>query len=149
MKIDKEKIFRLFEDKNIENTIKMVDINPKYKKIGMFTKLILNHYIFHSKLEKFLQKEQPEYDMVSTKEASEYIIFNRAWGFIKDIDPEDKVDISCILEFNSNYLNKSLNDSIFYFQEYEEYEKCSHLFKIQQVIKNNVPTQNSLCNLET
>jgi len=148
MEVNKEKIFELFESKNTENNIKILDVDPQYVKIGMFTKLILNHFIFHSKLESFLQKEQPDYNIESTKEASEYIIFNRAWNYIKDINPEDKKDMACVLKFNSKYLNKTLNDSIFYFQEREEYEKCSHLFKIQQIIKNNVPPSDSLRNLE-
>ena len=96
--INKDKLFQLFvdgkeiEDAKTKNELKDF-MNGPFAKIGMFVKLIQNHKIFHQKLEKFLKKEQPNYNVESTKEASEF------------------------------------------FQEYEEYEKCAHLFKIQQIVK--------------
>ena len=61
-------------------------MNGPYAKIGMFVKLIQNHEVFHKKLEKFLKQEQPDYNVESTKEASEYTVYHRAWSYIKQID---------------------------------------------------------------
>jgi len=62
--IDKNKLFNLFDDSPQQETItsrKSLDdfIKSPFAKIGMFTKLILNHFVFHEKLKKFLDKEQP------------------------------------------------------------------------------------------
>jgi hypothetical protein len=138
--IDKDKIFKLFvdgkeisEDKTKEEIKNFM--NGPYAKIGMFVKLIQNHEIFHKKLEKFLKKEQPDYNVESTKEASEFTVYNRAWGYITNINVEDKEDLDAIVNFEHKVLLKILSNSISFFEIYEEYEKCAHLYKIQKVIK--------------
>ena len=52
--IDKNKLFNLFDDSPQQETIssrKSLDdfIKSPFAKIGMFTKLILNHFVFHEK----------------------------------------------------------------------------------------------------
>jgi len=138
--IDKDKIFKLFVDgKEISGDRTKDEIkdfmNGPYAKIGMFVKLIQNHEVFHKKLEKFLKKEQPNYNVESTKEASEFTVYNRAWGYIKNIDIKDKEDLNAIINFEHKTLLKILSSSITFFEIYEEYEKCAHLHKIQKVIK--------------
>ena len=138
--IDKDKIFQLFVDgKEItdDQTKKEIKdfMNGPFAKIGMFVKLIQNHKIFHQKLEKFLKKEQPNYDVQSTKEASEFTVYSRAWEYIKNINLDDHDDVNAIINFDSKVFFQALNEAIFYFQQYEEYEKCAHLFNIQEVVK--------------
>jgi len=138
---DKNKIFQLFDE--VENDPKdeekLVEefLKSSYAKIGMFVKLIQNHEIFHKKLKKFLMKEQPNYNINSTKEASSFTVFNRAWSYIENIDIEDKDNIKSILNFNSDLLYEVLEKSILYFESTEEYEKCGFLLKIQKVLKDN------------
>jgi hypothetical protein len=138
--IDKDKIFKLFVDgKEIDGDKTKEEIrefmNGPYAKIGMFVKLIQNHEIFHKKLEKFLKREQPDYNVESTKAASEFTIYNRAWGYIKNISINDSEDIKAIINFDVKTFYKILNKAIFFFQEKEEYEKCAHLYKIQNIVK--------------
>ena len=138
--IDKDKIFKLFVDGKEISGDKTKDeikdfMNGPYAKIGMFVKLIQNHEVFHKKLEKFLKKEQPNYNVESTKEASEFTVYNRAWGYIKNINVEDKEDLNAIINFEHKTLLKILYSSITFFEIYEEYEKCAHLYKIQKAIK--------------
>ncbi len=138
--INKDKIFQLFVDgKEIDNDKTKSEIrdfmNGPFAKIGMFVKLIQNHKIFHQKLEKFLKKEQPNYDVQSTKEASEFTVYSRAWEYIKNINLDDHDDVNAIINFDSKVFFQALNEAIFYFQQYEEYEKCAHLFNIQEVVK--------------
>ena len=138
--IDKDKIFKLFVDgKEISGDRTKDEIknfmNGPYAKIGMFVKLIQNHEVFHKKLEKFLKKEQPNYNVESTKEASEFTVYNRAWGYIKNININDEEDLNAIINFEHKTLLKVLSSSITFFEIYEEYEKCAHLHKIQKVIK--------------
>ena len=110
-------------------------MNGPYAKIGMFVKLIQNHEVFHKKLEKFLKKEQPNYNVESTKEASEFTVYNRAWSYIKNIDINSKEDLNAIINFEHKALLKVLSSSITFFEVYEEYEKCAHLHKIQKTVK--------------
>ena len=137
--IDKNKIFQLFvegkevDDDKTKQEIKDFMSGP-YAKIGMFVKLIQNHGIFHKKLEKFLKQEQPDYNVESTKEASEFTVYHRAWGYIKQIDLNEKDDINAI-NFNPKIFLKTLEGAIKFFEGYEEYEKCAHIHKIKEIVK--------------
>ena len=138
--IDKNRIFQLFDDNGNEIRIANAkDINDflsgPYAKIGMFTKLIQNHKVFHLKLEKFLKKEQPNYNVGAAKEASEFTVYNRAWSYINRITLDHHDDVNAIINFDPKVFNESLESAIIYFQELEEYEKCAHLHNIQEVVK--------------
>ena len=140
-RINKDSIFNLFEDNSPKEEIiqvrKTLDdyIKTPFAKIGMFTKLILNHFVFHQKLQKFLEKEEPTYNVDSTREAAEFTIFNRSWSYIKKIDIDKESHIEAILNFNPKIFNKALQNAIWYFESQEEYEKCAHLYKIQKLVK--------------
>ena len=143
--IDKHKIFGLFG--NDENTQSLAGIpkqmlNEPFTKLGMFTKLIINHQVFHTKLEKFLKVENPNYNVEDTKSASEYTVYNRAYHYIKGIDLKDINHLEAIMDFKRKELLNSLNKSIQYFEQEEEYEKCAFLMKIKTFkkdIKDSVP----------
>jgi hypothetical protein len=142
--VNKDRIFNLFDDsqltqqKVVEQKKALVGFNNSpYHKLGMFTKLILNHFIFHHKLEKFLQKEEPSYNSESTREASAFVVFNRAYSYLKQINPEDKESVFAILDFNPELLKKTLESALYYFETSEEYEKCAHIFKFQKILKES------------
>ena len=138
--IDKDKLFSLFvdgkeiKDQKTKDELKKFLDGP-FAKIGMFVKLIQNHQVFHKKLEKFLKKEEPNYDVKSTKEASEFTVFNRAWSYIKEIDLDNHDDVHAIINFDPLIFSAALEGSIKFFESYEEYEKCSHLFNINEIVK--------------
>tara|TARA_B100000795_G_C22707836_1_gene402292 strand:- start:290 stop:715 length:426 start_codon:yes stop_codon:yes gene_type:complete len=138
--IDKDKIFKLFVDGKEISGDKTKDeikdfMNGPYAKIGMFVKLIQNHEIFHKKLEKFLKQEQPDYNVESTKEASEYTVYHRAWSYIKQIDIDNSDHINAIINFDPKVFYNILDKSVNFFESYEEYEKCAHLHKIKELVK--------------
>jgi hypothetical protein len=138
--IDKDKIFKLFVDgKEIDGDKTKEEIkdfmNGPYAKIGMFVKLIQNHEVFHKKLEKFLKQEQPDYNVESTKEASEYTVYHRAWSYIKQVDIDKSDDVKAIISFDPKIFYKTLNSAVDYFENYEEYEKCAHLHKMKEIVK--------------
>ena len=139
--IDKNKLFHLFDDTPDQETVSEVRtslndfIKSPFAKIGMFTKLILNHFVFHQKLQKFLEKEEPTYNVESTREAADYTIFNRSWNYIKQIDVDDPDHIEAMLNFNPKIFNKALQNALWYFEAQEEYEKCAHVHKIQKLVK--------------
>ena len=138
--IDKDKIFKLFVDgKEIDGDKTKEEIkdfmNGPYAKIGMFVKLIQNHEVFHKKLEKFLKQEQPDYNIESTKEASEFTVYNRAWSYIKQIDIDNSDHLNAIINFDPKVFYKTLEGAVNFFESYEEYEKCAHLHKIKELVK--------------
>ena len=138
--IDKDKIFKLFVDGKEINGDKTKDeiqdfMNGPYAKIGMFVKLIQNHEVYHKKLEKFLKQEQPDYNVESTKEASEYTVYHRAWSYIKQIDLDKKEDVDAIINFDPKIFYKTLDGAVKFFENYEEYRKCAHLHKIKEIVK--------------
>ena len=138
--INKDKIFQLFVDgKEISDDKTKSEIkdfmNGPFAKIGMFVKLIQNHHVFHLKLEKFLKKEQPNYNVESTKEASEFTVYNRAWSYIQNISLNNHDDVNAIINFDNKIFSKALSSAIQFFEQYEEYEKCAHLHIIREVVK--------------
>jgi len=140
--MDKNKIFGLFddsvgEDQTDQKNNLVVFNNSPYHKLGMFTKLIVNHFVFHTKLEKFLKKEEPSYNVESTREASEFVVFNRAFNYLNQINPLDKEVTFAVLDFDSKILTRTLEQSIIYFEELEEYEKCAHIHKFQKILKES------------
>ena len=136
--IDKNKIFELFgspinEEEDFIN-IASTMLDEPFNKIGMFTKLIINHIIFHQKLSKFLSKESNMViDLEDTKQASAFAIFNRAWFYIKQIDLKNKSDLEAVVKFKKEPFLSTLNEAIEYFEEVEEYEKCAKLLEIKKL----------------
>ena len=142
--MNKDKIFSLFDDSSeaqekVKEQKKSLAVfnNSPYHKLGMFTKLIVNHFIFHAKLEKFLKKESPAYNVESTREASEFVVFNRAFNYPNQINPLDKEVTFAVLDFDNKILTKTLESALTYFEELEEYEKCAHIYKFQKILKES------------
>tara|TARA_R110000796_G_scaffold4273_1_gene16500 strand:+ start:332 stop:778 length:447 start_codon:yes stop_codon:yes gene_type:complete len=143
--IDKNKLFSLFgssdddnidEKKSIKEFEKLVEaeLEQPMNKLGMFVKLIINHMVFHQKLKKFLDKESPGIiDLETTKEASAFAVFNRAWHYIKGMDLKEKKHCQAVMEYKSGPLRQTLGEAIFYFESVEEYEKCAFLYTIQKL----------------
>ena len=136
--IDKDKIFELFgspinEEEDFINVASAM-LDEPFNRIGMFTKLIINHIIFHQKLSKFLSKESNmAIDLEDTKQASAFAIFNRAWFYIKQIDLKNKSDLEAVVQFKKEPFLSTLNEAIEYFEEVEEYEKCAKLLEIKKL----------------
>ena len=102
-------------------------------KIGMFVKLIQNHEIFHKKLNQFLSKENPNYDIEQTKNASMFTVYNRAWFYINQIDLTDKNHLDAVLDFKKEPFLSILEKVLQYFENIEEYEKCAKLLTLKNL----------------
>jgi len=142
--MDVDKIFGLFnneEPESLQEKAEMADKLSDYQEhplfwVGMFKKLIHNHNNFNRKVVNFLSKVDDEMlDLHDVEEAGEFIVFNRAWFWISKIDIQDRICQEAILHFSDEFLETYLNLSISYFQEFEEYEKCAHLKKIHDLVK--------------
>lgn len=98
--------------------------------VGMYKKLVLNHTNFNKKVLKFFKEANHELDIQDMKEAGEFVVYSRAWYYIKNINIEDVEHLSAIHKYSDEYLDTSLDLGINYFQHQEEYEKCALLKKI-------------------
>ena len=147
--IDKDRLFHLFGDSENDNpeVKKLVNADTDFMqspeaKLGMFTKMIYNHEVFHKKLKKFFQKENASYNVQETKEASSFAVFNRAYSYIKKLNVNDVQHQDALWEFNYKPLFSALNQAIYYFEAKEEYEKCAKLMEIKEMkkaLEKNVP----------
>jgi hypothetical protein len=137
--IPKDNIFSLFQN---EDTIEVYEnfMDNPYVKIGMFNKLIRNNTIFNIKFKKFLDSADLNYDKDYIDSSSRFITFNRAFFYIKDIDVENTQHIDALKCHDFEGLILNVNTSISFFEEKEEYEKCSHLFKIKKLIEESLQT---------
>lgn len=135
--IDKDKVFDLFS-KEMENDNLSIDdlMKDPLSKIGMFVKLIQNHEIFHKKLNQFLSKENPKYDIEQTKNASMFTVYNRAWFYINQIDLTDKNHLDAVLDFKKEPFLSILEKVLQYFENIEEYEKCAKLLTLKKLKRN-------------
>jgi hypothetical protein len=142
--MDVNKIFGLFDGEEFDSMkekSQATDILLKdYKNhplfwVGMFKKLIYNHHLFNAQIIKFFDKIDNDLDPVDIDKAGEFVVFTRAWDYIKKIDPEDRQHQEAIYHFLDVDLKVALELSINYFQEQEEYEKCAHLKKNLEFVK--------------
>ena len=132
--MDIDNIFELFsKHEGLDGNNPNIDINfnktPIYW-VGMYKKLVLNHINFNKKVLKFFKEANHELDIQDMKEAGEFVVYNRAWYYIKNINIEDVEHLIAIYKYSDEYLDTSLALGISYFQHHEEYEKCALLKKI-------------------
>jgi len=92
--IDKNDLFNLFpqpEDKGrVEITDDEIEIevsSSTHFKIGKFKKLIENHQLFFEHFKRGMKEaDAKNYDHEETKRQASFIVYNRAWYYIKDFD---------------------------------------------------------------
>ena len=142
--MDINKIFGMFEGNDFSSLQEKAEATDillnDYKNhplfwVGMFKKLIYNHRVFHLQLTKFFGNIDEGLDQIDIDRAGEYVVFTKAWDYIKKIDPENKLHQESLYRFSDDYLKTALELSINYFQEHEEYEKCAHLKKNLDFVK--------------
>ena len=98
--------------------------------VGMFKKTVLNHVNFNKKIIKFLQKSNQELTIHEIQEAGEYVIYYKAWAYIRKIDLSEKSHLLAVDHYSDEFLDTPLKMAISFFEEKEEYEKCAHLKRI-------------------
>ena len=130
--MDLDNIFELFSDSEfIKDDESPIDFSktPIYW-VGMYKKIVLNHINFNKKVLKFFKEANYEFDIVDIKEAGEFIVYNRAWHYIENIDLKNKKHILALSEYSDEYLDTSLKLGINFFEQQEQYERCAVLKEI-------------------
>ena len=139
--IDPDRIFGLFSalqnndgvDEALETYIDIKD-TPEYK-VGMFTRIIMDHLNFNHKVAEFFSKAHDDLEEEDITLAGEFVVYHRGWYYIKDIDLKDKRHWYAVEKMSNLKTLTAIDLSIHYFEEVEDYEKCAHLLKISKAIE--------------
>lgn len=147
-----DKIFGLFDSSSYDglgiNAVNQDELTARIKFfdnfknhpvvwIGMFHKLIMNDAVSKTLLTAF-KTTFPDLDVNDIKNAGEFIIYSKAYGFISNLDIGRELDLQ-VLKNNSNIdFLISVKTAILYFEKNEDYEKCAFLLSIKKVIEENV-----------
>jgi hypothetical protein len=102
--------------------------HPRYY-IKMFTKLVLNYTNYNKKLINFFGSADPALNLSEIQQTGEFILYERAYSYILEIDIQDKYHIKVLFEEADEKLQEALNKSLKFFENEEEYEKCAFLKK--------------------
>jgi hypothetical protein len=112
-----------FSDYDLEKLKK----TPQYK-FGMFIKIISNKDYFRKNIKRALvEGKVGNFDGVE-----DFLVYNRAWYWIKDFDLSNP---EVVKVYNYGEALLALDLSIKYFEEIEDYEKCSYLFSFKSLLK--------------
>ena len=137
-------IFALFgfsgdenEDKDIKKELEEFKSTPHFK-IGMFTKMILNGMNFKKQVVGFFSKADKGLDIAGVDEAGDFMMYNRAWYWISECNVRKKIWKEALVRNATPELVKCLKSTIKYFEEIEEYEKCSLLINIQVFVEKEI-----------
>jgi len=138
--MDFNKIFDVFDQnddqKETDDVSLLVDFSehPLYW-IGGFNKLIANHLFFKKYTTKMFKNMSPDSDIETLERAGEYLMFNRAWDYIKELNVHNSFHMECLRTKSDSVLYDSLEAAIRFFESIEEYEKCILLKEIQDKVK--------------
>lgn len=112
--------------------VSVVDEDSPSYKLGMFRKLILNYLNYTTQVIGLFDKADPTLDIKDIKRVGEFMLYERAYDYIKDINLQDKEHINALFREARNSkidFESALNKSIDHFENLEEYEKCAVLKK--------------------
>ena len=135
--IDMTNIFGLFvPGEELDGTKTATNLDELKSKpifhVGMYKKLILNHLNFNTKVLNFFKQSNQEFDINDIKEAGEYVVYNRAWSYISNVDIKNKGYIDALKHYSDDEFYASLDMGIKFFQQDELYERCAFLLKIKK-----------------
>tara|TARA_Y100001938_G_C7929450_1_gene348594 strand:- start:249 stop:707 length:459 start_codon:yes stop_codon:yes gene_type:complete len=135
--IDMTNIFGLFvPGEQLDGTSTATSLNELKTKpiyhVGMYKKLIQNHLNFNNRVLKFFHETNQDFDIVDVKAAGEYVVFNRAWSYIVEVDLKNKDYIHAIKHYSDKDFHNTLDLGIEFFIKDELYERCAHLLEIKK-----------------
>jgi hypothetical protein len=108
--------------------------NPVYL-IGMYKKLVINYVKSSHKIVESLKILNPQLDPQDVVEAGDYILFNKAYGYIENVTLDNSEHIKALNKLSDDDLIFTLEYGIQYFIKEEQYENCHHLTEILKKIQ--------------
>lgn len=142
---DLEGIFELFENVG-GGKIDDMDLNeftksPLYR-LKMFEKIIVTGNNFKSKVLNFFSSGGVDIDIEDMEEVGDFMMYARAWYWIESVNLEESIWVESLMGVNNFKFLGAIKSSISYFEKREEYEKCFHLKKIQDIVEKNLELYN-------
>jgi len=136
-KMSIDNIFELFSEGDdldgINNEVYIDFSTTPIYWIGMYKKLVLNHINFNKKVLKFFKEANCELDIEDMKEAGEFVVYNKAWYYIQNIDLTNVDHLLAIHEYSDEYLDTSLKLGVHFFEQHEQFERCALLKSILDI----------------
>ena len=108
---------------------KEIKESPAWK-VNMFRRIISNHLGFQQKISLFFKQKNKNWGNEDSEEHTNFVVYNRAWHYIKDVDLNDKYYVMELIDHDPLELSYCLQLTLKYFENKEEYQRCAHLFKI-------------------
>jgi len=136
--MDIDKIFKLFNNENKEKEAHFnFEEHPLYS-LKMFIKIhqkknSLNNIIKSNITPSFSQVLQSS--DTNEEDLAEYVANVRAFHYLNKLNLTSEIDIEILKENSSDELIKYLDYSREFFESLEQYEKCSFLKKVQDLVK--------------
>tara|TARA_R110000822_G_scaffold10358_10_gene39281 strand:+ start:542 stop:970 length:429 start_codon:yes stop_codon:yes gene_type:complete len=112
---------------------------PRYK-FGMFVKIVGGGEEFKKQLCVFYDKDKT----VKVDIVGEFLLYNRAWFWIDEFDKNNSEWVEAIGGYEYLEVLSALDLCIKFFEDLEEYERCSHLITIKGLLKERAPPKNSI-----
>ena len=147
--MDIDKIFGLFDSSSRDdlgiNALNQDDLKARIKFfdefrnhpvvwIGMFHKLIMDNAVSKTLLTTF-KTTFPDLDVNDIRNAGEYIIYTKAYEFIRNLNIKRELDLQVLINQSNINVLTSVKMAISYFEETEAYEKCAFLLPIKKIIE--------------
>jgi len=98
---------------------------------------MLNYDVFSKKFISLFREDGSEVDMNEVERAGEHFVYERAWEYISKLNINIPLHVDTLLQFKDPILIKNLNRTLLHFQDSEEYEKCSFIFKLIEELKKD------------
>jgi hypothetical protein len=141
LKMNLDNIFSQFSDQSEDHqpdddVSLLVDFSehPFYW-INGFNKIIANHLYFKHHTIKMFKNISSELDEDDIEKAGSYLMYEKAWEYIKDININNQFHLECIAKKSSFVFLKNIKSSIQHFEQLEQYEKCMLLKEIEIKVK--------------
>jgi hypothetical protein len=125
------------ENKKIKAELEAFKKSPVFK-LGMFKKMILNGVMFKKQVLKFFSKSTPELDIKGVDDAGEFMMYSRAYYWVKDFKFKSKEWKAALEGYSDEEFLCAIKLTINYFEGVEEFEKCALLKKIQDMVITNI-----------
>ena len=137
--IDPEKLFSAFSLPEPEGEVYFDIQKTQAFKLGMFKKIIWNQKNIESKMGHFLEMmpelaEKIDFD----NDAGEFVTHTRAWTYLKDFKPTSNQGKDAARIFSDDYTITACELALHFWEELEHYEKCAHIKKVLDLLKNNL-----------
>jgi len=124
-------------DKKSKKDLESFKSTP-YFKVGMFIKMISNGLNFKKQVIGFFSKADKSLDLMNVDEAGDFMMSNRAWFWISECNLRKKDWKEALMSNSTSEMVFCLNNTIKYFEEIEEYEKCAFLKKIKDFVEKEI-----------